>query len=144
VPAAASVIVDGCSPGRVARVLAFSELLHGKSQGLGLRLRAPRPRAARLRQHPGAVGIALLAVGHLGGLLPTVLILLALITLLVSVNVVGMRSLEQAIPNLIQEVNGVLGSTATFPGRPPFGVPMATAHKRSNPLSPCLGGWPPP
>jgi hypothetical protein len=64
-----------------------------------------------------AGGVALLAAGHLGGLLPGVLIPLALITLLVSVNVVGMRSLEREIPRLIQEVNGVLGSTATFPGR---------------------------
>jgi hypothetical protein len=64
-----------------------------------------------------AGGAALLAAGHLRGLLPAVLIPLALSILLVSLNVVGMRSLEREIPKLIQEVNGILDSTATFLGR---------------------------
>jgi hypothetical protein len=73
-----------------------------------------------------AGGVALLAAGHLSGLLPAVLIPLALITLLVSVNVVGMRSLEREIPKLIQEVNGILDSTATFLGR--AAIPGTDGH----------------
>jgi len=73
-----------------------------------------------------AGGVALLAAGHLGGLLPAVLIPLALITLLVCLNVVGMRSLEREIPKLIQEVNGILDSTATFLGR--AATPGADGH----------------
>jgi hypothetical protein len=73
-----------------------------------------------------AGGVSLLAAGHLGGLLPAVLIPLALITLLVSLNVVGLRSLDRETPKFIQEVNGILDSTATLPG--PAAVPSTDGH----------------
>lgn len=62
-----------------------------------------------------AGGIALLIRGDLRGL-PFVLGLLAITTFMVGLNVAGLRSLERDIPDLIQEMNGVLDSTATFTG----------------------------
>lgn len=61
-----------------------------------------------------AGGIALLVHGHLSGLLPAMLIPLAITTFIVGFNVAGLRLLERDIPQLIQELNGLLGSTATF------------------------------
>ncbi len=63
-----------------------------------------------------AGGVAMLTSGHLGGSLPVVLIPLALIAAIAGINVVGLRSLVRQIPKLIQEMNEILGSTATFAG----------------------------
>jgi hypothetical protein len=73
-----------------------------------------------------AGGVALLVSGHLSGLLPAVLIPLALTAFIVSFNTVGLRSLERDIPKLIQEMNEILGSTATFPS--PAAVPAADGN----------------
>ncbi len=60
-------------------------------------------------------GIVQLVRGELRGL-PFALVPLAMITLMAGLNVAGLRSLERDIPKLIQEMNGVLDSTATFTG----------------------------
>jgi hypothetical protein len=63
-----------------------------------------------------AGGVALLAHGHLSGLLPAVLVPLAMTAFIAGFNVVGLRSLERDIPKLIQEMNAILGLSGTFPG----------------------------
>jgi hypothetical protein len=73
-----------------------------------------------------AGGVALLVSGHLSGSLPAVLIPLALTFFVVGFNTVGLRSLERDIPKLIQEMNGILGSTATFLS--PAAVPAADGN----------------
>lgn len=77
-----------------------------------------------------AGGVALLVSGHLSGSLPAVLIPLALTFFMVGFNTVGLRSLERDIPKLIQEMNGILGSTLS-PALLLFRLPTATAHNTS-------------
>jgi hypothetical protein len=60
-------------------------------------------------------GIVRLVRGDLSGLL-LVLGPLAMAAFLAGLDVAGLRSLERDIPKLIQEMNGVLDSTATFTG----------------------------
>ena len=60
-------------------------------------------------------GVAPLVLGHVIGLVPTVLFPLPAIWL-AGMNAAGRRSLEREAPKLIEELNGVLGSTAAFPG----------------------------
>lgn len=62
-----------------------------------------------------AGGISLLARGDLSGLV-FVLGPLALAAFGTGLNAVGLRSLERDLPKLIQEINGLLDSTATFTG----------------------------
>lgn len=65
-----------------------------------------------------AGGIVLLVHGDLSGL-PFVLVPLAMTAFLAVLDVAGRRSLERNIPKLIQEMNRVLDSTATFTGHTP-------------------------
>jgi hypothetical protein len=58
-------------------------------------------------------GIALLVHGHLSGL-PTVLMAFGMAAFLAGFNVAGARSLERDIPKLVEEMNGILDSTATL------------------------------
>lgn len=67
-----------------------------------------------------ASGIVTLVRGHLTGL-PFVLGPLGLATFVTGLDIAGLRSLERGIPKLLQELNGVLDSTATFAG-PATGV----------------------
>lgn len=66
-------------------------------------------------------GIALLVHGHLSGLLPAVLVPLGMTAALTGFNFVGIRSLELDIPKLVEEMNGILDSTATLAG--PASIP---------------------
>ena len=61
------------------------------------------------------VGTALLVQGNLRGLV-LMLVPLSMAVLAAGITISGLRSLERGIPKLIQEVNGVLNSTATFTG----------------------------
>jgi hypothetical protein len=61
------------------------------------------------------VAYLLLTMGRISGLLPTLLSWIPA-TVMAAFNAWGIRSLEQDIPQLLEEVNGVLDSTATFPG----------------------------
>lgn len=91
-----------------------------------------------------AGGIALLIHGELRGL-PLVLVPLALATLMVGINVAGLRSLERNIPRLIQEMNGVLGSALPSQVRPPErecqASSEATAQRTVRRI--CRYGYPP-
>lgn len=60
-------------------------------------------------------GVVQLILGHLIGLAPALAFPLP-VAAMAGFNVVGHRSLERDIPELLQEVNEVLGSTAAFPG----------------------------
>ena len=70
-----------------------------------------------------AVGIGLLAAGHLSKALPALIIPLAMLAFFAGFNVIGLRSLQQAIPKLIDEVNAVIDSTLIVPGQPPNRLP---------------------
>ena len=70
-----------------------------------------------------AAGVALLVSGHISGLLPALVIPLAGTAVIVGFNAAGLRSMERDIPRLIEEMHGILGSAATFPG--PAVVPAA-------------------
>jgi hypothetical protein len=61
-----------------------------------------------------AGGVVQLASGRLAGLLPALLFWVPA-TAAAGFNALGLRSLERDIPKLVEEVNGVLHSTATFP-----------------------------
>lgn len=61
-----------------------------------------------------AAGAVQLASGRLSGLLPALLFWIPA-TALAGFNALGLRSLERDVPKLLEEVNGVLDSTATFP-----------------------------
>lgn len=67
-------------------------------------------------------GVGQLVLGHLIGLAPTLAFPLP-IAAMAGFNVLGHRSLERDISELLQEVNEVLGSTAVFPG--PSAAPAA-------------------
>jgi hypothetical protein len=60
-------------------------------------------------------GIAQLVSGHVIGLAPALLCWLPA-TAMTGFSVAGRRQLERDLSKLIEEVNGVLGSTAAFPG----------------------------
>jgi hypothetical protein len=69
-----------------------------------------------------AAGVAQLVLGHVIGLVPALLFPLPAIAM-AAINATGRWSLEQEAAKLVDELNGVLGSTATFPGLP--AVPAA-------------------
>jgi len=60
-------------------------------------------------------GVVLLVRGHLSGL-AAVLLPLCVIAVFAVFNAAALRSLERGTPKLIEELNGILGSTATFTG----------------------------
>lgn len=60
-------------------------------------------------------GVVLLVRGHLSGL-AAVLIPLGVVAAFAALNTAGLRSLERGMPKLVEELNGILGSTATFTG----------------------------
>lgn len=64
-----------------------------------------------------AAGVVQLASGRLSGLLPALLFWVPAAAV-AGFNAVRLRSLERDIPKLLEEVNGVLDSTATFPCSP--------------------------
>jgi hypothetical protein len=59
-------------------------------------------------------GIALLVHGQLSGLLAVLLIPLGVTAVFVGATNTGLRSLERSTQKLIEEIDGALGSTATF------------------------------
>jgi hypothetical protein len=69
----------------------------------------------------GLIGLGALAAafgfpsGHISRSLPAVLMPFAMIALMVAVNIKGLRTLEQNIPKLVQEMNATLGSSAVSP-----------------------------
>jgi hypothetical protein len=63
----------------------------------------------------GIAAIVLLVRGHLSGL-AAMLIPLVVIAVFAAFNSVGLRSLERGTPKLLEELNGILDSTATFTG----------------------------
>lgn len=65
-------------------------------------------------------GVAQLVLGYLIGLAPTLAFPLP-IAAMAGFNVLGHRSLERDISELLHEVNEVLGSAAAFPG--PSAIP---------------------
>jgi hypothetical protein len=60
-------------------------------------------------------GVVLMIRGHLSGL-AALLIPLGVIAAFAAFNTVGLRSLERGTPKLVEELNGILDSTATFTG----------------------------
>lgn len=60
-------------------------------------------------------GVVLLVRGHLSGL-AALLIPLGVIAAFAAFNTAGLRSLERGTPKLVEELNRILGSTATFTG----------------------------
>lgn len=60
-------------------------------------------------------GVVLLVHGHLSGL-AAMLIPLVVIAVFAVLNTAGLRSLERGTPKLVEELNGILDSTATFTG----------------------------
>ncbi len=61
-----------------------------------------------------AAGVVQLASGRMSGLLPALLFWVPAAAM-AGFSVLGLRSLERDIPKLLEEVNGVLDSTAAFP-----------------------------
>jgi hypothetical protein len=59
--------------------------------------------------------VVLLVHGHLSGL-AAMLIPLVVIAVFAVLNTAGLRSLERGTPKLVEELNGILDSTATFTG----------------------------
>jgi hypothetical protein len=72
-----------------------------------------------------ATGIAQLALGRISGIAPTVLSPIPA-ALLAAVNTQGRRSLRRETTKLIEEVNGILDSTADFTS--PAATPAADSH----------------
>lgn len=72
---------------------------------------------------PFAVGIGRLVTGHINGLLLTCLSPLLWAVPMVGITFIGVRSLKNGIPKLIDEICGILDASATFPG--PAAAPSA-------------------